>query len=50
MDPDGERIKVARRKYTASNLEYIEGGIENISESDYDKTMYFTGSRIKISP
>ncbi len=36
VDPDGERIKVARNKYTASNLKYIEGGVEMISESDYD--------------
>ncbi len=26
VDPDRERIKVAKRKYTASNLKYIEGG------------------------
>ncbi len=36
VDPDGERLKVARNKYTASNLKYIEGGIEKISESDYE--------------
>ena len=36
VDPDGERIKVALRKYTASNLEYIEGGIKKISDSDFD--------------
>ncbi len=36
VDPDGERIKVARNKYTASNLKYIEGGVEKISESNYN--------------
>ena len=38
IDPDTERLKVARDKYTASNLQYLEGSSENIpgEEGEYD--------------
>ncbi len=42
MDPDHERIKVARNKYTASNLKYIEGGIEKMSKAERDYDIVFS--------
>ena len=36
IDPDTERLKVARDKYTASNLQYLEGSSDNIPGGEYD--------------
>ena len=36
IDPDTQRLQVAREKYSASNLEYKEGQGEDIPGSDYD--------------
>ena len=38
IDPDTERLKVAKDKYTASNLQYLEGSSDNIpgKEGEYD--------------
>ncbi len=38
VDPDVERLKIARDKYPASNLEYLDGTTENIPgrNSTYD--------------
>lgn len=36
VDPDLERLELARSKYTAPNLEYLEGSAENIPGDDYD--------------
>lgn len=36
IDPDEERLKIAREKYSASNIEYLEGRGENIPGRDYD--------------
>ena len=36
IDPDEERLKVAREKHTASNLKYLNGIAENIPGTDYD--------------
>ena len=36
IDPDAERLQLAREKYSADNLEYIEGSAESIPEEDYD--------------
>ena len=36
VDPDAERLKVAREKHSASNLTYIEGSIESIPGMNYD--------------
>ncbi len=49
----GDFIKVSRRKYAASNLEYIERGVEKISESDYDivfSNYVLHWIKVKISP
>ena len=36
IDPDSERLQVAKEKYPASNLEYKEGSGEDIPGTDYD--------------
>ena len=36
IDPDEERLKVAREKHTASNLKYLNGTAENIPGTEYD--------------
>ncbi len=36
VDPDVKRLELAGKKYPADNLVYMEGGIEKISETDYD--------------
>ena len=36
IDPDFERLQVAKEKYPASNLEYMVGSGEDISGTDYD--------------
>lgn len=36
VDPDGERLQLAREKYSASNIEYIQGIHEDIPGFDYD--------------
>lgn len=36
VDPDMGRIRVARDKHSASNLDYIEGSYESIPGRDYD--------------
>ena len=36
IDPDVERLKLAREKYPASNLEYHEGRAQDIPGTDYD--------------
>ena len=36
IDPDLERLQIAREKYSADNIEYLEGRGENIPGSDYD--------------
>ena len=36
VDPDAERLKVAREKHSASNLTYIEGSIVSIPGMGYD--------------
>ena len=36
IDPDEERLKVAREKHIASNLKYLSGIAENIPGTDYD--------------
>ena len=36
VDPDGKRIKLAKEKYAASNVVYLEGDIGKISDTDYD--------------
>ena len=30
VDPDGERVKIAREKYSASNIEYIQGNVTRL--------------------
>ena len=36
IDPDLEHLQIAKEKYQASNLEYMEGRGENIPGGDYD--------------
>ena len=36
IDPDTDRLEVARRKYSASNIEYLTGRAENIPGVGYD--------------
>ena len=36
IDPDIERLQIARTKYSASNIEYRVGGAESIPMGDYD--------------
>ena len=36
IDPDLERLEVARKKYQCSNIEYLEGRGENIPGGNYD--------------
>lgn len=36
VDPDGERLKLARDLYSASNITYIQGSFESIPGTDYD--------------
>ena len=36
IDPDLERLEVARKKYQSSNIEYLEGRAENIPGDNYD--------------
>ena len=35
IDPDTERLQLAKEKYSASNIEYLEGSAENIPGGDY---------------
>ena len=43
VDPDGERLKIAREKYSASNIEYIQAGTTML----YSAMPQFTGSKIR---
>ena len=36
IDPDVERLSLAKKMYTADNLEYYEGKAEDIQGTDYD--------------
>ena len=36
VDPDGERIKIAREKYSASNIEYIQADDQTFPPGQYD--------------
>jgi ubiquinone/menaquinone biosynthesis C-methylase UbiE len=36
IDPDLERLELARKKYTAQNLEYLQGRAESIPGDGYD--------------
>ena len=36
VDPDGERLKIAREKYSASNIEYIQADDKTFPEDQYD--------------
>ena len=36
IDPNAEGLKVAKDKYTASNLQYLEGSSDNIPGGEYD--------------
>ena len=36
VDPDGERLSLAREKYSASNLEYVQGSLDEIPGEEYD--------------
>ena len=36
VDPDGERLKIARMKYSASNIEYIEADDKTFPTGQYD--------------
>ena len=36
VDPDKERLKIAREKYSASNIEYIEADSTTFPEAQYD--------------
>lgn len=36
VDPDGERVKLAREKYSASNVEYIQGNDKTFPSGEYD--------------
>ena len=36
IDPDVERLSLAKKMYTADNLEYYEGKAEDIPGTDYD--------------
>ena len=36
VDPDGERLKIAREKYSASNIQYIQADDETFPSDEYD--------------
>ena len=36
VDPDGERLALARKTYSASNLEYVQGSANEVPGGDYD--------------
>ena len=36
VDPDGERLKIAREKYSASNIQYIQVDDETFPSGEYD--------------
>lgn len=36
VDPDTDRIRLAREKYSAGNLEYVIGSVESIPGGNYD--------------
>ena len=36
VDPDGERLKIAREKYSASNIEYIQADDQTFPSGTYD--------------
>ena len=36
VDPDGERLKIAREKYSASNIEYIQADDQTFPSGQYD--------------
>ena len=36
VDPDGERLKIAREKYSASNIEYIQADDKSFPPGQYD--------------
>ena len=36
VDPDGERLKIARERYSASNIEYIEADDKTFPPGQYD--------------
>ena len=36
VDPDGERLKIAREKYSANNIEYIHGDDQTFPVGQYD--------------
>ena len=40
VDPDGERLKIAREKYSASNIEYIQGDDKTFPPGQYDSISY----------
>ena len=51
IDPDTERLKVAKDKYTASNLQYLEGLVitsQGESMILFSQTMYCIGLKIKV--
>lgn len=42
LDPDLERLKLAKEKYPASNLEYLEGRAEHVPVDDSDFDIVFS--------
>ena len=48
MDPDGERLQLARERYSANNIEYIQGSFEEIPGDDYD--IIFSNHAIHYCP
>ena len=36
VDPDGERLKIAREKYSAQNVEYIQADDKTFPSGQYD--------------
>ena len=42
VDPDGERLKIARKEYSSSNIEYIETDNKTFPLGQYDIIFYNT--------
>lgn len=49
IDPDVERLELARKKYSSSNLEYVQGSSESkVISTSCSAIMYFRGARTKM--
>ena len=48
VDPDGERLALARKTYSTSNLEYVQGSADEVPGEDYD--IIFTNHAMHYSP